>query len=162
MEIIWTNMLFTIVAFVILYLLLSKFAFSKLFAVMEKRRELVMQQMDEAAKTREQAVAYVEEQKQALNDARQEAQKIIQQSQITSNQQMERTLEQASLEAKRVKEEAVRDIKNEKNKAVEELRSEIGTASVRIASKLLKKEISASGEQEQLVNQYLKEVGGRS
>ncbi|ASA24532.1 F0F1 ATP synthase subunit B [Paenibacillus donghaensis] len=162
MEIIWTNMLFTIVAFVILYFLLSKFAFSKLFAVMEKRRELVMQQMDEAAKTREQAVAYVEEQKQALNDARQEAQKIIQQSQITSNQQMERTLEQASLEAKRVKEEAVRDIKNEKNKAVEELRSEIGTASVRIASKLLKKEISVSGEQEQLVNQYLKEVGGRS
>lgn len=162
MEIVWTNIIFSALAFVILYLLLSKFAFSKLFAVMETRRQLVMQQMDEAAKTREQAVAFVEEQKQALNSARQEAQTIIQQSQITSSQQVDRILEQAKAEASRVKEDAVRDIENEKNKAVEELRSEIGTASVRIASKLLQKEISASGEQEQLVNQYLKEVGGKS
>lgn len=81
---------FSIAAFVILYFLLSKFAFSKLFAVMEKRRELVMQQMDEAAKTREQAVAYVEEQKQALQQARQEAQQIIQQSQATSSNQADR------------------------------------------------------------------------
>lgn len=162
MDIVWTNIVFSIVAFGILYFLLSKYAFNKLFAVMEKRRELVMQQMDEAAKTREQAVAYVEEQKQALNSARQEAQQIIQQSQITSNLQVEQTLAQAKADAARVKEEAVRDIENEKNKAVEELRSEIGTASVRIASKLLKKEVSANGEQEQLVNQYLKEVGGQS
>lgn len=162
MEIVWTNIIFTIAAFALLYFLLSKFAFSKLFAVMEKRRELVMQQMDEAAKTREQAVAYVEEQKQALNNARQEAQQIIQQSQVTSNKQVEQALAQAKVEATRVKEEAIRDIANEKNKAMEELRSEIGTASVRIASKLLQKEVSASGEQEQLVNQYLKEVGGKS
>lgn len=162
MEIVWTNILFSIIAFAILYFLLSKYAFSKLFGIMEKRRELVIQQMDEAAKTREQAVAYVEEQKQALNSARQEAQQIIQQSQITSNQQVEQALAQAKVEATRVKEEAVRDIANEKNKAVEELRKEIGTASVRIASKLLQKEVSASGEQEQLVNQYLKEVGGKS
>lgn len=162
MEIVWTNIVFSIAAFAILYFLLNKFAFSKLFAVMEKRRELVMQQMDEAAKTREQAVAYVEEQKQALNSARQEAQQIIQQSQVTSNKQVEQALAQAKVEAARVKEEAVREIANEKNKAVEELRSEIGTASVRIASKLLQKEVSASGEQEQLVNQYLKEVGGKS
>ncbi|MFP4975411.1 F0F1 ATP synthase subunit B [Paenibacillus sp. CN-4] len=162
MEIIWTNIIFAIIAFVILYVLLSKFAFSKLFGIMEKRRELVMQQMDEAAKTREQAVAYVEEQKQALQTARQEAQAIIQQSQQTSGQQAERLLEEAKQEATRLKQEAVRDIENEKNKAVEELRSELGTASVRIASKLLEKEVSASGEQEQLVDRYLKEVGGRS
>lgn len=162
MDIVWTNIVFSIIAFAILYFLLSKYAFSKLFGVMEKRRELVIQQMDEAAKTREQAVAYVEEQKQALNSARQEAQQIIQQSQITSNLQVEQALAQAKVEATRVKEEAVRDIANEKNKAVEELRKEIGTASVRIASKLLQKEVSASGEQEQLVNQYLKEVGGKS
>ncbi|AIQ49749.1 ATP synthase F0F1 subunit B [Paenibacillus sp. FSL R7-0273] len=162
MTIIWTNIVFSIVAFVILYILLSKFAFSKLFGIMEKRRELVMQQMDEAAKTREQAVAYVEEQKQALQKAREEAQQIIQQSQATSLNQADKLIDQAKVEAARLKNEAVRDIANEKNKAVEALRSELGSASVRIASKLLEKEVKADGEQEQLVNQYLKEVGGRS
>ncbi|WP_342563350.1 F0F1 ATP synthase subunit B [Paenibacillus sp. FSL R7-0345] len=161
MTIVWTNIVFSIVAFVILYILLSKFAFSKLFGIMEKRRELVLQQMDEAAKTREQAVAYVEEQKQALQKAREEAQQIIQQSQATSLNQADKLIDQAKNEAARLKDEAVRDIANEKNKAVEALRGELGAASVRIASKLLEKEVKADGEQEQLVNQYLKEVGGR-
>ncbi|WP_340026188.1 F0F1 ATP synthase subunit B [Paenibacillus sp. FSL K6-1096] len=162
MTIVWTNIVFSIIAFVILYILLSKFAFSKLFGIMEQRRQMVLQQMDEAAKTREQAVAYVEEQKQALQQARQEAQAIIQQSQATSNNQVDKILDQAKTEAARLKDEAVRDIESEKNKAVEALRSELGTASVRIASKLLEKEVKSDGEQEQLVNQYLKEVGGRS
>lgn len=162
MTIVWTNIVFSIVAFVILYILLSKYAFSKLFGIMEKRRELVLQQMDEAAKTREQAVAYVEEQKQALQKAREEAKQIIQQSQATSLNQADKLIDQAKVEAARLKDEAVRDIANEKNKAVEGLRSELGSASVRIASKLLEKEVKADGEQEQLVDQYLKEVGGRS
>ncbi|CAM4281886.1 MULTISPECIES: F0F1 ATP synthase subunit B [Paenibacillus] len=162
MTIVWTNIVFSIVAFVILYILLSKYAFSKLFGIMEKRRELVLQQMDEAAKTREQAVAYVEEQKQALQKAREEAKQIIQQSQATSLNQADKLIDQAKVEAARLKDEAVRDIANEKNKAVEALRSELGSASVRIASKLLEKEVKADGEQEQLVDQYLKEVGGRS
>lgn len=162
MTIVWTNIVFSIIAFVILYILLSKFAFSKLFGIMEQRRQMVLQQMDEAAKTREQAVAYVEEQKQALHQARQEAQAIIQQSQATSNNQVDKILDQAKAEAARLKDEAVRDIESEKNKAVEALRSELGTASVRIASKLLEKEVQTDGEQEQLVDQYLKEVGGRS
>ncbi|MHA6532679.1 F0F1 ATP synthase subunit B [Paenibacillus sp. BAC0078] len=158
----WESLVLAIIAFGILYFLLNKYAFGPLFSVMEKRRELVLQQMDEAAKTREQAVSYVEEQKQALQQARQEAQQIIQQSQATSSNQVDRILEQAKAEAARLKDEAVRDIDNEKNKAVEALRSELGTASVRIASKLLEKEVKADGEQEQLVDQYLKEVGGRS
>lgn len=162
MSFVWESSVLAIIAFGILYFLLNKYAFGPLFSVMEKRRELVLQQMDEAAKTREQAVSYVEEQKQALQQARQEAQLIIQQSQATSSNQVDRILEQAKTEAARLKDEAVRDIDNEKNKAVEALRSELGTASVRIASKLLEKEVKADGEQEQLVDQYLKEVGGRS
>lgn len=162
MSFVWESSVLAIIAFGILYFLLNKYAFGPLFSVMEKRRELVLQQMDEAAKTREQAVSYVEEQKQALQQARQEAQLIIQQSQATSSNQVDRILEQAKAEAARLKDEAVRDIDNEKNKAVEALRSELGTASVRIASKLLEKEVKADGEQEQLVDQYLKEVGGRS
>ena len=158
----WESLVLAIIAFTVLYLLLNKYAFGPLFSVMEKRRELVLQQMDEASKTREQAVAYVEEQKQALQQARQEAQNIIQQSQATSNNQVDRILEQAKSEANRIKDEAVRDIANEKNKAVEALRSELGAASVRIASKLIEKEVSMDSEQEQLVDQYLKEVGGRS
>lgn len=162
MAIIWENIVLSMIAFVILYLLLNKFAFGKLFDVMEKRRQLVQGQLEEAKQTREQAAQYVEDQKVALQEARKEAYEIIERSKQTSGKQAEQILEQAAEEAQRLKTEAVRDIESEKNKAIEALRSEVGTVSVKIASKLLEKEVSVDDTQEKLVDQYLKEVGGRS
>lgn len=161
MSVLWENMLITIIAFGILYFLLHKYAFNKLFAIMEKRRELVMSQMNEATQTREQAITYVEQQKQALEQARQDAHEIIERSKQTGNKQAEQILELANEEANRIKSEAVRDIESEKNKAVAALREELGSVSVKIASKLLEREVKNDNVQEELVDQYLKEVGGR-
>ncbi|MGG4216719.1 F0F1 ATP synthase subunit B [Paenibacillus jamilae] len=158
----WTSIVFTIIAFLILYWLLTRYAFGPLFSVMEKRRQLVLQQMNEAAQTREQASAYVEEQKQALQQARKEAYDIIEQSKQTGNKQAEQIITQAKDEAVRLKDEAVREITSERNKAVAELRSEVGKASVQIASKLIQKEIKEDQVQGELVDQYLKEVGGKA
>ncbi|WP_458121088.1 F0F1 ATP synthase subunit B [Paenibacillus sp. Z6-24] len=156
----WTNLVVVLIAFLILYWLLNRYAFGPLFSVMEKRRELIKQQMDEAAQTRQQATQYVEEQKEALQQARKDAQDIIEQARQTSNSQTEQLLNQAKEESMRLKDEAARDIENEKNKAVAALRSEIGAVSVQIASKVLQKEVDANA-QEQLVDNYLKDVGIR-
>ncbi|WP_429373588.1 F0F1 ATP synthase subunit B [Paenibacillus sp. DS2015] len=155
-------MIWTIAAFLLLYWLLNKFAFGKLFDVMEKRRMLVLNQLEDAKQTREQATQYVADQKIALDEARKEAYDIIERSKQTSSKQAEQIIEEASNAVVRLKSEAVRDIESEKNKAVEALRSEIGTVSVKIASKLLDKEVKMDNTQEHLVDQYLKEVGGRS
>lgn len=157
----WESLVLALIAFGILYFLLNKYAFGPLFSIMEQRRELVLQQMNEATTTRERAVAYVEEQKDALQQARKEAYDIIELSRQTSSKQADQMMEQAKSEAGRIKDEALRDIESEKNKAVQELRSELGVVSVKIASKLLAKEVEGSNAQEELVDQYLKEVGGR-
>jgi len=157
---VWSSLVVTIIAFLILYWLLSRYAFGPLFSVMEKRRELVKQQMDEAALTRSQAAQYVEDQKAALQQARKDAQDIIEQSRQTSNRQAEQLITQAKEETTRLKEEAAREIESEKNKAVAALRSEIGAVSVQIASKVLEREVDAKA-QDQLVDNYLKEVGIR-
>lgn len=161
MVILWENIVLAMVAFVILYVLLHKFAFPKLFGIMEQRRELVMQQMEDARKTREQATAYVEEQKAALQEARNEAQGIIEQSRKTSSTQAEQIIDLAKQEAERLKTDAARDIESEKNKAVAALRGELGAVSVQIASKILDKEVKEDKAQEELVQKYLNEVGGR-
>lgn len=162
MNFVWESTVITLIAFLILYWLLSKYAFGPLFSIMEQRRELVRQQLDEAKATREQATVYVEEQKQALQQARQDAYDIIEQSKQTSNKQAAQIVELAKNEASRLKDDAVREIQNEKNNAVEQLRSEVGVASVKIASKLIGKEVKEDSVQGELVDQYLKEVGGRS
>ncbi|OWA36150.1 ATP synthase F0 subunit B [Saccharibacillus sp. O16] len=161
MDIVWSSIVITLVAFLLLYWLLSRYAIGPLMSVMEKRRELVLSQLEEASSTREEAAAYVEQQKEALQQARKEAYDIIEQSRQTSGKQADQLIAQAKEESVRLKDEALRDIESEKNKAMAALRGEVGRVSVQIASKLIEKEIDEKSN-EGLVDQYLKDVGTKS
>ncbi|WP_172196355.1 F0F1 ATP synthase subunit B [Saccharibacillus qingshengii] len=161
MQFVWTSTVITLIAFIILYLLLNRYAIGPLMSMMEKRRDLVLSQLNEAAATREEASAYVEQQKEALQQARKEAYDIIEQSRQTSGKQADQMIASAKEDAVRLKDEALRDIESEKNKAMAALRSEVGRVSVQIASKLIEKEIDEKSN-EGLVDQYLKDVGTKS
>jgi F-type H+-transporting ATPase subunit b len=155
----WSTFFIQIVAFLILYFLLSKFAFGPLFGMMEKRRTMVKDQLQTADNNRKQAEQLLEEQKQALQQARKEAYEIIEQAKQTSSKQADEIVHAARTETNRLKDEALQDIESEKNKAVAALRSQVSAMSVLIASKIIEKQIDEKS-QEQLVEHYLKEVGG--
>ncbi|OXM14175.1 F0F1 ATP synthase subunit B [Paenibacillus herberti] len=153
----WTSFVFAMLAFGILYWLMNRYAFKPLFAVMEQRRQMVLDQMNAAENSRKEASAEMEAQKQALAQARQEANEIIEKARVTSTKQADNIVDTARSEATRLKDEAVRDIESEKNKAIASLRSEVGSISVAIASKIVEKQIDEKS-QEQIVDNYLKEV----
>lgn len=161
MKIEWTSTVFTLVAFIILYVLLNKYAFKPLFSIMEKRKELVLGQMQDAEENRKQASQLLEDQKVALQAARKDAYDIIEQAKTTGSKQADELIATAKSESNRLKEEAVRDIESEKNKAVAALRSQVSGMSVMIASKIIEKQIDEKS-QEQLVAEYLKEVGDKA
>lgn len=155
----FSSFIIAIVSFGILMLLISKYAFGPLMGVMEQRRKLVLDQLQGAEQDRKQADALLAEQKAALEQVRSEAKAIIEQARVTSGKQAEDMIRQAKEEAARIKEEALRDIETEKNLAVAALRSQVSAMSVMIASKIIEKQIDEKS-QEQLVEHYLKEVGG--
>lgn len=161
MSFIWENFLIQIVAFLILLFLLQRFAFKPLFGVMEKRRQMVLDQMETAQKNRDEAQQLLEEQKQALQQARKEAYEIIEQAKSTGAKQAEDIITAARNEAARLKEEALRDIETEKNKAVAALKAQVSGLSVMIASKIIEKQIDEQTQRE-LVEKYLQEVGNQS
>ncbi|OME87205.1 ATP synthase F0 subunit B [Paenibacillus sp. FSL A5-0031] len=156
----WESTVIAMVAFGVLYWLLSKYAFGPLFEVMEKRRQLVLEQMNTAENSRKAAEQQMEEQKAALQQARKEAYEIIEQSRTTSSKQADEIVQTAKTEASRLKDDALKDIESEKNKAIAALRTEVGGISVKIASKIIEKQVDEKS-QEQLVGQYLKEVGNK-
>jgi len=157
---IWESTVIAMVAFGVLYWLLNKYAFGPLFDVMEKRRKLVLEQMNTAENSRKAADQQMEEQKLALQQARKEAYEIIEQSRTTSSKQADEIVQTAKTEASRLKDDALKDIESEKNKAIAALRTEVGGISVKIASKIIEKQVDEKS-QEQLVGQYLKEVGNK-
>lgn len=132
----------TAVIFLILMLLLKKFAWGPLMGVMEQREELVIGEIDAAEKARKEAQAALEEQKALLKEARTEAQAIVEGAKKQADTTREEIITTARAEAERLKESAVRDIEAEREKAIAAVREEVVSLSVLAASKVLGKEIS--------------------
>lgn len=136
------DVLATLVIFIILMLLLKKFAWGPLMGIMQQREELVASEIDAAETARKEAAQALEEQKALLKEARTEAQLIIESSKKQAEVQRNEIVEAAREEATRLKESAIREIETEKEKAIAALRDEVVSLSVLAASKVLEKEIS--------------------
>lgn len=154
----WGSALYQLVAFLTLLYFLKRVALKPLMGIMEKREQIVNEQIDHAEQKSKEAEAFVAEQRKELEKARLEAQKIITQAQKLSEQQGQDIIQQARENAERVKDSALAEIQREKEQAVAALREQVASLSVLIATKIIEKELDAQ-EQEKLVQEYLKEVG---
>ncbi|MEK4629924.1 MAG: F0F1 ATP synthase subunit B [Solibacillus sp.] len=132
----------TLVIFLVLMILLKKFAWGPLMGIMQEREELVANGIDAAEKAKKETKALLEEQKSLLKEARTEAQSIIEGAKKQGEATREEIVSAARTEANRLKESAVRDIEAEKEKAIAAVREEVVSLSVLAASKVLGKEIS--------------------
>lgn len=132
----------TVAVFIILMILLKKFAWGPLMGVMQQREELVASEIEAAEKARKDSQQYLEEQKALLKEAREEAQTIVEGAKKQGELQREEIVTAARNEANRLKESAVREIETEKDKAIAAVRGEVVSLSVLAASKVLNKEIS--------------------
>lgn len=145
-------------AFLILMLLLAKYAWKPLMKMMKDRESYIANEIDAAEGSRREANKQLEEQRELLKQARQEAQNLIGNSRKLGDEQREEIVKIAKKEAGHLKEAAKREIVQEKEKAVQALRQEVASLSVMIASKVIEKNLSEA-EQEQLINQYIQEAG---
>ncbi len=154
----WINALYQLVVFFVLLMLLKKYAFGPIIAMMQKREEHIANQITTAEKNRKDSEKYLAEQKDAIQQARTEAQSIIANAKKLSEQQTEEMLTQAKAEAERVKEVALAEIKREKEQAVSALREQVASLSILVATKVIEKELDEKA-QAKLIEDYLKEVG---
>lgn len=156
----WGTMLFSLFIFMILFLLLRKFAFGPLMKVMEERQEKIADDIATAEKNRLDAQRLISEQEAALAAARADAQKVLENSRVTSEKQAEQIIQAAKQEVEQFKKVARAEIEREKEQAIEALRAQVGSLSVMLATKVIEKELDAK-QQEKLIADYLKEVGSK-
>ncbi|AOM81579.1 F0F1 ATP synthase subunit B [Salisediminibacterium beveridgei] len=159
MEIEWLNAAYQILAFLFLMWLLKRYAFGPIMDMMEKREKHVADQIKSAEKNRDEAEQYLKEQREAIQTARQEAKEIVENAKKMSDQQAKDIVENARNESDRLKENAKAEINTEKEQAINALREQVSTLSVLVASKVIEKELDEK-EQEKLIQDTLKEVGG--
>lgn len=144
--------------FLLLLFLLRKYAWGPLMSIMEEREKHVANEIEEAERSRKEAEVAAAEAVTQLRQTRQEAQSIIEEARNTGVEQQDQIVKLAHEEAERIREVTLAEIQDEKEKAIQALQDQVGSLSVLIASKVIEKEISAQ-DQEQLINEYIKEVG---
>lgn len=146
------------VAFLCLYFILAKYAWPYIIKTMEERAELI-----------DKGVAYAQEAKVQLDNAKSEADHLIaearqQQADILRdaakmrNQIIEDARGEAAVEAKKVSDAAMVSIEQAKKESEKQLRQEVSEIALQIAEKVLRKNVSSDQAQRELVDKYLNEV----
>jgi F-type H+-transporting ATPase subunit b len=154
----WGTMLSQLVIFLLLMVLVSRYALRPLLATMRQRQDHIDGQIRSAENHQAEAEKMIEEQKEALQLARVEAKEIVERAKVQKERDAEEIIRQANERAERLIHEATNEINREKEKALLALRQEVGELSVQLASKVIGQELDQSA-QSKLVHRYLEQVG---
>jgi F-type H+-transporting ATPase subunit b len=151
------NSVTTLVIFVVLLVILGKFAWKPLLAVLQKREEFILNSLEQAKRDREEAEARLREMTERLNNAREEAGKIVEEGRRDA-ETVRRSMEShARAEADALIERAKREIEIAGDTAVREIYEAAGDLATEIASRVIRKEVSET-EHLRLVRESIDEV----
>ena len=151
----------TIVIFLILLIVLAKFAFPPILGYAAAREKRIQDALDEAARQRAETERLLNEQKEMLAKARADAQALISDAQKDAERVRRELLDKARAEQEEVLERARREIEDERARAIEALRREAVDLAIAAASKLVEKKVDAQ-EDRRIVTEFLSQVEKRA
>ena len=149
--------IWTLVTFVVLLILLSKFAFKPIAQALDRRSEAIRKSIEEAEKQRAEAKKMMDDYQKQLAEARAEANKIIEEARGLGENVRKEVVEKANSEASALLQRSREEIQRQKEKGVQELKDTVASLSVQIASKVVEKEINESVHR-QLVENLIKDL----
>jgi len=150
--------IWTLLAFIIVFFVLRKFAFPRITEMLDKRTEKIEGDLKNAEFTREEAEKMLAEYKQQLDAARTEAKKIMDEGKALGENLRKETVAKATEEANQLIKRAQEEIGREKEKAIKELQAQIADISIEVASKVMQSTLNKQ-EHAKLIDQYISEVG---
>jgi F-type H+-transporting ATPase subunit b len=156
-------MFWTIIIFVLLLVILSKFAFKPMLAAVEAREKSLQAAIDDAKRDRDEAARVLAEHRTQLEAARGEAQKMIADGRATAEKLRHDLLEQTRAQQQEMLDRARRDIDTEKNNAIAALRREAVDLAIAGASKVIERNLDNDANRK-LVENFLGSVslGGKA
>jgi F-type H+-transporting ATPase subunit b len=147
-------MFWTVIVFVLLLLILRKFAYPALIGAVEAREKALEEQIAEAERARAEAEALLAEHKKLLVEGRTAAHALLIEARTTAEKERALAMEKTRLEQEELLARARRDIATERERAIAELRREAVDLSLAAASKLIGERLTSETDRK-LVEQYL-------
>lgn len=145
----------TVVIFLILYLILGNLAWKPIQKALRKRDGEIQDSIDEAKRVRVEMEAIAADNQRIMAEAREERTRIITDAERQSKEMVEAAKTEAREAAQKVAADARRDIENMRKATMIELKKEVGTMAIDIAEKILQKDLKSDANQETFVRELV-------
>jgi F-type H+-transporting ATPase subunit b len=150
-------MVWTIVTFFITFLVLRRYAFGPIQALIDQRRDRIREALDEADKARQEARELRELTQKEREEAKSERERILEDSRRQGQAQLEQARSQADEDLKRRLEENKREIEAENRRMAEQIRRDVVELTLLAAEKVTGKSLDAD-DQRRLIDETIEEV----
>ena len=146
------------VAFLILLILLRKFAWKPITEALNERERSIEDALAKAEMAKEEMAKLTSENEQLLREARIERDQILKEAKELKDQIVNDAKASAQAEGAKMIEKAQNEINNQKIAALAEVKGQVATLSLEIAEKVLRNRFEDQNKQQELVSDLLKKV----
>ncbi|HET4641518.1 TPA: F0F1 ATP synthase subunit B [Streptococcus pneumoniae] len=145
-------------SFILLLVLIKKFAWSNITGIFEERAEKIASDIDRAGEARQKAEVLAQKREDELAGSRKEAKTIIENAKETAEQSKANILADAKLEAGHLKEKANQEIAQNKVEALQSVKGEVADLTISLAGKIISQNLDSHAHKA-LIDQYIDQLG---
>lgn len=146
------------VVFLALFLFLAKFAWKPILGSLKEREESIHQALASAEKAKEEMARLQAGNEQLLREAREERDRIVRDARDAANRLIDQAQSEARKSADRMIEDAKAVINTEKQAALRDVKSQVAMFSIQIAEKIIRKNLANDQAQKDMVESYIKDI----
>ncbi len=147
----------TIVTFIILVLILRKFAWKPILKALQDREAHVQSTLERAEEARKEAARLLEENRKQLDRAEEEGRRIMTESRALGEKLKEEIIAKANQQSQRLVEQAKEEIDRDKQAALNQLRGEVASLAIKVAEKILDETLDETRHRK-IVDAYLHQL----
>jgi F-type H+-transporting ATPase subunit b len=150
-------MVWTLLVFGLTMVLLSKLAFPRISAALERRQKAIEESIDTAERTRTEAEQILAEYRERLKEAREQADEIIQRARQTAETHEREAKERGQELVAEASQRAQREIEAATKRALDDIRKEVADLTIMATEKVTRKALNPD-DQKRLVEEALREM----
>jgi F-type H+-transporting ATPase subunit b len=148
------TMIWTLIVFVLAWIILAKVAFPKIGEALDKRQAAITESIEAAERDRKEAEQLAAENRQNLLEARTHAEDILTRARKSADAHEAKAREDAKTKGEEILAAARKDIESETRRAISEIRSEVADLTILATAKVTGKSLDGD-DQRRLIEEAL-------
>ena len=149
--------IWTIITFVLLVVVLGKFAWKPILEALHNREQEIADSLKKAEEAKRDAERMMQENKIAMEKASNETARLIAEGRAMAEQLKNDIVVKANESAKKMLEQAKEEISREKDAAMSQLRTEVADLSISVAEKILDESLDGA-KQKKMIDKVLQQM----